>query len=137
MPQNTFHLTVVTPSKIYFDTKVNSVSLPTTMGRICVLPNHGNIVGNAANGTVKIIFPDFKEQKCGMNHGLFWFKQNKLTIITDFFTEKLDINTSQTFDEMKKQIEYGMAHANLSENSRKQISLFIERTRAKMKDNKK
>ena len=43
-----------------------------------------NIIGNASSGIVKIINSDFKEQKCGMNHGVFWFKENKLTIITDF-----------------------------------------------------
>ncbi len=46
-------LKIVTPERILLETEVDSVSLPTELGEITVLPNHIPVVANLVPGEIK------------------------------------------------------------------------------------
>lgn len=129
----TFHLMISTPQEVCIDEEVAEVTMPTELGRTGILANHANIVGIIVPGKVNILFPDNKKEDGLINHGVFTFSGNRLTILSDFYkkgTEKVD---PEVFNKVKEQIEKGIKEADLSENAKKSIYTYIHKVASKIK----
>lgn len=134
---NTFHLMISTPQEVCIDDEVAEVTMPTEMGQTGILPNHSNIVGMIVPGKIQILYPDNKNEIGLINHGVFTFTGNRLTILSDFFqkgTTKID---PEIFNKVKEQIEQGMKNADLSENIKQSISTYISKVGAEIKQAKR
>lgn len=130
---NTFHIMISTPHEVCVDDEVCQATLPTELGKTGILPNHAKIVGIIKAGKIHLIYPNNKEEYCLINHGIYSFSGNRLTVMSDFFkkgTENVDPNI---FYKVKEQIEKGMKEADLTENVKKAIYTYIQRIGSKIK----
>lgn len=117
------NLQIVTIEKKIYDEKVNSVSLPTQMGEIGILPNHVPLVTNLAEGEIKIEKnKDISSLTC--TGGFAQIQPNKVIVLTDAaeHAEEIDQERAEAAkkkaEETMKQVgvkkpEYGVAAAAL------------------------
>jgi F-type H+-transporting ATPase subunit epsilon len=114
-------LQIVTIEKKIYDEKVDSVSLPTQMGEIGILPNHVPLIANLAEGEIKI-----EKNKeiliLTCTGGFAQIQPNKVIVLTDAaeHAEEIDIERAEAAkkkaEETLKQVsikqpEYGVAVA--------------------------
>lgn len=120
---NTINLQIVTIEKKIYDEKVASVSLPTEMGEVGILPNHVPLVTNLAEGEIKIE-KNKKTSSLVCTGGFAQIQPDKVIVLTDAaeHAEEIDIERAETAkkkaEETMKQVsvkkpEYGIAAAAL------------------------
>ena len=119
----TIDLQIVTIEKKIYDEKVDSVSLPTEMGEVGILPNHVPLVTNLAEGEIKIEKnKDVSNLVC--TGGFAQIQADKVIVLTDAaeHAEEIDIERAEAAkkkaeETMKqsgvKKPEYGVAAAAL------------------------
>jgi F0F1-type ATP synthase epsilon subunit len=60
------------------------VTFCTSNGYTTILPNHAKIIGCLSPGIVIVKYPTGEKQELLQNYGLFYFENNKLSIISDY-----------------------------------------------------
>jgi len=73
---------ITTPEGITFEEKVDSVTLPTKMGEITVLPNHISLVSAIVPGEI-IVKKEGKEKYLSVSTGFAEIRKNSITILAD------------------------------------------------------
>ncbi len=79
----TFELSVVTPQGEALKESVASVTLPSAMGEIGILPNHCEFVGLLGTGILEYSKASGENRKIVVSEGLIQFSNNKLSITAD------------------------------------------------------
>ena len=131
---SSFVLRICIPNKICVDVNVTQAAFNSLLGQTGILPNHAPIVGAVAPGYVTYKFTDGSNHIGLLNHGVYTFKDNKLTILSDFFEHSchgVDENAIVTIqnrivDESKK--------LELSQKAINSLNSFMQLVSAKAKD---
>ncbi|MFH1193463.1 MAG: ATP synthase F1 subunit epsilon [bacterium] len=76
------NLKVTTPEGIIYENEVDSVTIPTQMGEITVLPNHIPLVSALAPGEI-ILKKSGKEEYLSVSTGFLEVNKNSITILAD------------------------------------------------------
>lgn len=80
----TFNLLLTSPNKICINKEVMQVTFCTSIGYTTILTNHAKIIGCLSPGIVIVKYPTGERQELLQNYGLFYFENNKLSIISDY-----------------------------------------------------
>ena len=77
------HFQIVTPEKITYHDDVDSITLPTQMGEITVLPNHAPLISSLKSGEA-IIKKDGEEFSLAISGGFLQVQpKNKVVVLAD------------------------------------------------------
>ena len=77
------HFQIVTPEKITYRDDVDSITLPTQMGEITVLPNHAPLISSLKSGEA-IIKKDGEEFSIAISGGFLQVQpKNKVVVLAD------------------------------------------------------
>lgn len=100
---NNFYLEVLSPDGIQFSGDIESVSLPTALGEITVLPHHVSLSTKLAEGEVKIVSGS-KTTYIAVGGGFFEFSNNRGEILSDFAIRAESIELAKA-EERKREAE--------------------------------
>ena len=91
------HLKIVTPERIVLETEIDSVTLPTQMGEITILPNHIPLVSNLAAGEMRYKHGE-KEEFFAVSGGFVEVRKNHEVVVladTAEFGHEIDLNRAE------------------------------------------
>ncbi len=97
---------IATPERIVLDTEVDSLTLPTQMGEITVLPHHIPLVANLAAGEIKYKSAG-KEEFFAVSGGIIEVKDgNEIVILADTaeFGHEIDIERAEAAKEAARKL---------------------------------
>ena len=90
--KNSFHLLIQTPNKICFDEDISQIDFCSEQGMLSILPNHCSIIGCLYPTPLTIHLLSKKTKTVICNQGFFKFDNNKLIILTNFFSLQENFN---------------------------------------------
>ena len=76
------HLNIVSPEKLIFDGDVDSVTLPATLGRFTILPNHAPIVSSLTQGRMTYL-TEGEEQSIEVQGGVVDMSDNRVDVCVE------------------------------------------------------
>lgn len=80
-----FHLQIVTPDGISFDSQAERIIVRTENGDVAILKNHANYVSNIGEGTTKILIDGIEKiGKC--SGGIISVTKSVTRVLTNEFT---------------------------------------------------
>jgi F-type H+-transporting ATPase subunit epsilon len=94
------HLEIVTPSKVFFDDDVKSLTAPGFEGGFQVLPRHAPLITTLLPGKVKIVTQDNRTLLYALSGGTVEVHKSNITMLAESIIPKEDIDTAQA--EMEK-----------------------------------
>ena len=86
MSEKTFHLTVVTPEKVFFDGQMLSILCPGGGGSFGVLVNHAPIISTLRSGRLVLTSPEGKKEFFSIGPGFLDAQNNEVTLVTETVT---------------------------------------------------
>lgn len=75
-------LTIITPEQTAFDAQIDSVSVPTAMGELTILPHHIPLVTTLASGTMTVRYGG-KEEMFAVSHGILEVDGPTVRVLSD------------------------------------------------------
>lgn len=120
MAKDNFHLEVISPDGIQFTGEVESVTLPTLLGEITILPNHASLSTKLIEGEIKITSGG-KITHIAVSGGFFEITNNQGQVLSDFAIRAESIELAKA-EERKREAE-----AKLSEKKDTFDTKIIER----------
>lgn len=88
MTDRTFHLTVVTPEKIFFEGEMRSLVAPGGGGSFGVLANHAPLISTLLPGRLVLTPPEGKKQFLTIGSGFLDVSNNEVTLVTETITQE-------------------------------------------------
>lgn len=131
-----FKLKISTPHKVYIDKQAVSVTMPTAAGYIGILPEHAKICGAVMPGYMFITFANGEKVRALINYGTYYFKNETLVILSDFFEYDHGINEN-ALESIRLRIETESKKVHLSERAVHALNSYMKMVSAKAKQNKK
>ncbi len=131
-----FHVKISTPNKVCLDKQVVGVTMPTANGYIGILPEHAKIVGAIMPGYMYITLASGEKQTALINYGMYYFKENTLVILSDFFEYDKGINAN-ALESIRLRIEEESKKVQISERAVHALNSYMKMVSAKAKENKK
>jgi F-type H+-transporting ATPase subunit epsilon len=80
---SSFHFTVVTPEKVFFDGEVSSLIAPGGAGYLGVLANHAPLLTTLASGRLNYTLPDGAVKDLEIGPGFLDVSGNRATLLTE------------------------------------------------------
>lgn len=93
-------LQIITPERVEWSGEIDKVILPSSIGRITILPGHVNMITGITDGEAQI-FKQGKETSLFVSEGSAQIKNNEITLLVDIATEAKDLTAAQ-IEEAKK-----------------------------------
>ena len=88
MSERTFHLTVVTPQRVFFDGQISALLVPGGAGRFGILVNHAPLISTLLPGRLVLTTPDGKKQSLMIGGGFVDVLNNEVTLVTETVTSE-------------------------------------------------
>ncbi len=102
MSDKTLFLEIISPSKIIFSGKINSVSVPGEIGNFQILYNHAPIISTLTIGEIKFITESNETFRFATNGGFVMVLKNRVTIVSDSLIKSTDIDVKEVERELSK-----------------------------------
>lgn len=109
------NIEIITPSKISFQGKVKSISIPGTLGNFQVLYNHAPLLSSFEIGRIKIVDENDTETEYSTGGGTVEVLTNKILVLADSFEKKEDIDVDRA------QSSYDRAKERLANRNKEKI----------------
>jgi F-type H+-transporting ATPase subunit epsilon len=94
MSEHLLEIDIVTPQRIIYSGKAESVSVPGTQGPFQVLFNHAPIVSSLDIGAIKILNEDHSETIYATDGGFVEVLKNRVSVVVETADEASSIDTS-------------------------------------------
>ncbi|HLD21785.1 MAG TPA: ATP synthase F1 subunit epsilon [Patescibacteria group bacterium] len=132
--EKTLQLKLMTPDKTVLKQAVNSISVPTTLGQITILPEHSYIVSIIVPGEL-VVQVDGKESPLAVAGGIVEVFDNEVVVLADVaeHPEAIDVEVAeQRAKELAQQIAEE-TQMDMTTYSLLQRNLELERARIEVK----
>ncbi|MBI3804758.1 MAG: ATP synthase F1 subunit epsilon [Nitrospirae bacterium] len=83
MADKSFHLTVITPERVFFEGAVRSLVAPGGAGSLGILVDHAPLITTLQSGRLAITSPDGKMQSFLIGPGFLDVLKNEVTLLTE------------------------------------------------------
>lgn len=123
---------ITTPEKIFLEEKVESLSLPTQMGEITVLPNHIPMVANLTHGEIRYSMQG-KEYFFAVSGGFIDIQpDNKVVVLADTaeFGHEIDLERAEKAREAALKL---MQDSRSDQKTLAQAAAIIEKNLARVR----
>ncbi|MFQ5499334.1 MAG: ATP synthase F1 subunit epsilon [Candidatus Zixiibacteriota bacterium] len=90
-----FHLSIVTPEKVFYEAEVASVVVPGTEGYLGVLSNHAPLITALKPGQIELRDADNKIQLFAVSGGFLEVSSNTATLLADAVEKADEINVER------------------------------------------
>ncbi|MCQ3907674.1 MAG: ATP synthase F1 subunit epsilon [Mycoplasmoidaceae bacterium] len=130
-----FNVYISTPNKVCLNQEVVSITMPTANGYIGILPEHARICGAVMPGYMYITLPSGEKKIALINYGMYYFKENKLVILSDFFEYNTGVNES-ALETIRLRIEEECKKVQLSDRAVHALNSYMKLVSAKAKQKK-
>ncbi len=117
MAEKFFHLEIITPGKLCFDSDVISVTVPGTKGEFQVLTLHAPLLGTLDIGRIKVQLSENKEILFCCGGGTIEVLKDKVLILVESLEKREDIDVERA----KKSAE--RARKRLSSTDKSKIDI--------------
>ncbi|HKK21345.1 MAG TPA: ATP synthase F1 subunit epsilon [candidate division Zixibacteria bacterium] len=100
-----FHLWIVTPERVFFDSEVQSLIVPGTEGYLGVLTNHAPLITTVKPGKVEFRDAENKTRIIATCGGFFEVANNQARLLVDAaeFADEIDIDRAKAAYERAQQ----------------------------------
>ena len=82
------HLTIVTPTGLYFDDDAQKVIVRTTCGDVCILPHHIDYAASLGEGEARVTTAEGEVRKAHVAGGMLHVAANVVQLVTSHFEWK-------------------------------------------------
>lgn len=130
------HLKLVTPIKTLMECSVDSVTLPTVMGQITILPGHAALVSVLAAGEATIIDGE-KRTPLAIAGGIVEVSQNTIAILADSAEAPSDIDVALAERKAEELAQKIASEPTMDIATYTALMKELERERARMQVGKK
>lgn len=137
MADKSFRTILSIPSKVIVDQQCNLVTLSTAQGYVGILPNHAPIVGAIRPGYVTLHFTDGSKKVGLINYGVYHFRNNELTILSDFFEFSCHGVDSNALETIKNRIAQAAKQLEISEKTANSLNSYMKAVTFTAKKNSK
>lgn len=117
-----FLLSIVTPEREAFAEQVTSVSVPSTDGRLTILPHHAKLLASLSAGAIKII-QDGKEQHLAIGGGFIEVGDTSVTILVSRAVHAHELNEIE-IEKAKKAAQEVLAKATKGAEREEAIAML-------------
>lgn len=95
--EKTFHLTITTPNRVFYEGDVTMVELNTTEGQIGVLKNHIPLTSVLAPGACYIYESEENIKVCAIHSGFVEILQDSMSILAEIaeWPEEIDVERAK------------------------------------------
>lgn len=125
-------LKIITPERVLLESEVDSLSVPTQMGEITVLPNHIPLVANLAPGELKVVENDTRHF-LSVTGGVIEVRAgNEIVVLADAAEEAEEIDVKRA-EEARERARKIMAEKILSEEEYAQTAAALEKSLARIR----
>ncbi len=104
----TFHLSIVTPEKVFYEGDIVSLTVPGSEGYLGVLTNHAPLITAVVPGRVEFRDGDGKAYHLAASGGYFEISENEATLLADAIetAEEIDIERARAaWDRATKELK--------------------------------
>lgn len=124
---NTLHIQLVTPERIVLSDDVASLSCPTTLGQITILPHHAPLVATLTPGEL-VAKKENDEYYINVSGGFVQVQDNgTVAILADAAEHHNEINL-QRAEEARKRAEAALKEVRGSEEEYARVAASLERS---------
>ncbi len=117
---------LVTPEKTVLSTELDSLSCPTSLGQITILPNHIPLVANLKSGEL-VARKTGKDEFINVTGGFVEIKpNNEVIVLADAAEHHYEID-AQRAEQAKKRAEETLKATKLSEEEYAKVAASLER----------
>lgn len=125
-------LKIITPERVLLENEVDSLSCPTQMGEITILPNHIPLVANLSPGEMKAV-KDGEPRLMAVTGGVLEVKLgNQIIVLADSAEEAHEIDVSRA-EEAKERARKIMSEKTLSDEEYAQTAAALEKSLARIR----
>jgi F-type H+-transporting ATPase subunit epsilon len=129
---NKIHFQLVTPEKTVLSDELDSLSCPTTLGQITVLPNHAPLVANLQSGEL-IARKANQEEYINVTGGFVEIRpNNEVIVLADAAEHHYEID-AQRAEEARKRAEQTLKEKRLSGEEYAKVAASLERNLARLR----
>ncbi|OGH68665.1 MAG: ATP synthase F1 subunit epsilon [Candidatus Magasanikbacteria bacterium RIFCSPHIGHO2_01_FULL_47_8] len=125
-------LKIVTPEKVLLDAEADSVSCPTQMGEITILPNHIPLVASLAPGEMKIVENGSARHMAVAGGVVEVRRQNEIVVLADAAEAEEEIDIKRA-EEAKARARKVMAEKTLSEEEYAATAAALEKALTRLR----
>jgi F-type H+-transporting ATPase subunit epsilon len=124
--KNLIHFTLVTPERTVLSEELDSLSCPTELGQITILPNHVALVANLVSGEL-VAKNEGKEHFINVTGGFVEIRpHNEVIVLADAAEHHYEIDEQRAL-EAKKRAETEIREKKLSGAEYAKVSAVLER----------
>lgn len=130
-----FHLSIVTPEKIFYEAEVKSLILPGSEGYMGVLPDHAPIITILKPGKLQFRDSDDKLQIMAVSKGFLEVSRNKANLLVEAaeFAGDIDLERAQASLQKAKAALASAADEKLSEIEVQALQAAVDRAANRVK----
>src|SRR3989344_5105928 len=125
-------LKIVTPEKVLLDAEADSVSCPTQMGEITILPNHIPLVASLAPGEMKIVENGSARHMAVAGGVVEVRRQNEIVVLADAAEAEEEIDIKRA-EEAKARARKVMSEKPLSEEEYAATAAALEKALTRLR----
>lgn len=92
-----FHLSIVTPEKVFFEAEVKSLQVPGTEGYLGVLSNHAPLITAVQPGRIEFVDADDRRHTLAVSTGFLEVSRNKANLLVEAaeFCDDIDLKRAE------------------------------------------
>lgn len=126
------HFQIVTPEKVVYKDDVDSITLPTQIGEITVLPNHAPLISSLKSGEA-IIKKDGEEFSIAVSGGFLQIQpKNKVVVLADS-AERAEEISEERAEAAKKRAEDVLKEKRLDKAEMATAAAALEKSLIRLK----
>lgn len=126
------HFQIVTPEKVVYKDDVDSITLPTQIGEITVLPNHAPLISSLRSGEA-IIKKDGEEFSIAVSGGFLQIQpKNKVVVLADS-AERAEEISEERAEAAKKRAEDVLKEKRLDKAEMATAAAALEKSLIRLK----
>lgn len=126
------NLKITTPEGITYEDNVDSITIPTKMGEITVLPNHIPVVSAVVPGEI-IVKKDGKEEYMSVSTGFLEIGKNTATLLADTAEMVDSLIEEEILQAKERAVALLEEKRNVSDMAFAEAAAMLEREMARLK----
>ncbi|UCG61902.1 MAG: ATP synthase F1 subunit epsilon [Candidatus Zixiibacteriota bacterium] len=130
-----FHLSIVTPEKVFYEAEVKSLILPGSEGYLGVLTDHAPLITTLKPGKLQFRDGEDKLHVLAVSNGFLEVSRNKANLLVEAaeFAEDIDLERAKAAHQKAKDALASAGEEKLLEIEVKALQMALERAANRLK----